>query len=74
VPRAIDVTFTENELIVHLVDGRTFAVALTSYPRLLNATQEQRRECRLIGNGEYIRWPQIDEDLTVAGLLRAAWL
>jgi Protein of unknown function (DUF2442) len=70
VPRATDVSTTEDELIVHLFDGRTIIVPLTWYPRLLNATDEQRREFRLIGDGEYIHWPQIDEDLTVSGLLR----
>ena len=69
-PQATDVSFNANELIVHLVDGRTIIVPLNWYPRLLNATPEQRAEYRLIGDGEYINWPQIDEDLTVAGLLR----
>jgi hypothetical protein len=68
-PHATDVSFNANELIVHLVDGRTIIVPLNWYPRLLNATPEQRAEYRLIGDGEYINWPQIDEDLTVAGLL-----
>jgi hypothetical protein len=70
VPRATDVSTTDDELIVHLADGRTIIVPLTWYPRLLNASEEQRREFRLIGDGEYIHWPQIDEDLTVSGLLR----
>ncbi len=69
-PRATDVSFSTNELIVHLADGRTIIVPLNWYPRLLNATPEQRAEYRLIGDGEYINWPQVDEDLTVAGLLR----
>lgn len=61
---------TDDDLIVHLVDGRTIIVPLAWYPRLLHATAEQRREYRLLGDGEYIHWPQVDEDLTVAGLLR----
>jgi hypothetical protein len=69
-PRATDVSFSTNELIVHLADGRTIIVPLNWYPRLFNATPEQRAEYRLIGDGEYINWPQVDEDLTVAGLLR----
>ena len=60
----------DDGLIVGLVDGRTIIVPLAWYPRLLNATAEQRREYRLLGDGEYIQWPQVDEDLTVAGLLR----
>jgi hypothetical protein len=70
VPRATEVSATEDELIVHLADGRTIIVPLAWYPRLLHATAEQRRDVRIIGDGEYINWPQIDEDLTVSGLLR----
>jgi len=64
------VSTTEDELIVKLEDGRTIIVPLSWYPRLSNSTPEQRANFRLIGDGEYIHWPEIDEDLTVAGLLR----
>jgi len=70
VPRASDVSTTADELVVHLVDGRTIIVPLAWYPRLSAATPEQRHDLQIIGDGEYIRWPQIDEDLTVSGLLR----
>jgi hypothetical protein len=70
VPRASEVSTTTDELIVHLTDGRTIIVPLAWYPKLLHATPEQRRDLRIIGDGEYIHWPQIDEDLTVSGLLR----
>jgi hypothetical protein len=70
VARATDVSATDDELIVHLADGRTIIVPLAWYPRLLHATAEQRRDLRIIGDGEYIHWPQVDEDLTVSGLLR----
>ena len=70
VARASEVSTNEDELIVHLVDGRTIIVPLAWYPRLLNASAEQRSDYRLIEDGEYIHWPQVDEDLTVAGLLR----
>ncbi|HEY2321277.1 MAG TPA: DUF2442 domain-containing protein [Thermoanaerobaculia bacterium] len=70
IARASKVITTEDELIVHLVDGRTIIVPLAWYPRLLNATAEQRTDYRLQEDGEYIHWPQVDEDLTVAGLLR----
>ena len=69
-PRASDVSTTADELVVHLTDGRTIIVPLAWYPRLLHATPEQRRDLRIIGDGEYIHWPQVDEDLTVSGLLR----
>ena len=69
-PRATNVSTTGTELVVHLADGRTIIVPLAWYPRLLSASVEQRGDYRLIGDGEYIHWPQIDEDLTVSGLLR----
>jgi len=68
--RARDVSTTETELIVHLADGRTIIVPLEWYPRLHRATAEQRAQYRLIGDGEYINWPDVDEDLSVSGLLR----
>jgi len=71
-PRAVAVSTTDDELVVRLLDGRTIIVPLAWYPRLLHATSEQRAEVRLLEDGEYIRWPEIDEDLTVAGLLRGA--
>lgn len=69
-PRAVDVSTTDHELVVRLADGRTIIIPLAWYPRLLHATGEQRADYRLLEDGEYIHWPQVDEDLTVAGLLR----
>jgi pyruvate/2-oxoglutarate dehydrogenase complex dihydrolipoamide acyltransferase (E2) component len=70
--RIKDVRVTNDELVVALVDGRTLSVPLVWYPRLLNATAEQRNDWQLIGDGEGVHWPQIDEDLSGAGLLRGA--
>jgi hypothetical protein len=61
---------TDDELIVHLVDGRKLSVPLAWFPNLLHASAEQRNRFLLIGDGEYIHWPELDEDLSVAGLLR----
>ena len=69
-PRAMQVEVTEDELTVHLVDGRRVSAPLVWYPRLLRATADQRNDWELIGEGEGIHWPQIDEDLSVAGILR----
>lgn len=69
-PRAIEVIVTEEELTVHLVDGRRVSAPLAWYPRLLHASTAQRTDWELIGEGEGIHWPQIDEDLSVAGILR----
>ena len=56
-------------LTVDLVDGRMVSVPLAWYPRLAHATPEERNEWRLIGRGEGIHWPRLDEDVSVEGLL-----
>jgi hypothetical protein len=71
-PRASVVSIDDENLNVRLDDGRTVSVPLAWFPRLLTATTDQRQNFRLIGGGEGIRWPEIDEDLSVAGLL-AGW-
>ncbi len=68
--RATHVAATDDLLVVHLVDGRKLSVPLVWFPTLLEASPEQRNSFRLIGDGEYINWPELDEDLSVAGLLR----
>jgi hypothetical protein len=69
---AIDVAVKDDRLVVILADGRELAAPLTWFPRLLDATEEQRGNWRLIGRGHGIHWPDIDEDISVASLLRAA--
>lgn len=69
-PRAVDVAVTDDELVVHLADGRTVSVPLTWFPRLLHASAGERANVRIIGDGEYFNWPALDEDLSVSGLLR----
>ena len=70
--RVKDVQFTEDTMAVDLIDGRTIVVPLVWYPRLLDATSEQRRNWQVSGAGYGIHWPDIDEDLSTAGLLRGA--
>src|SRR5262245_56812580 len=70
--RVRDVRVTEDDLIVDLLDGRTISVPLVWYPRLLSVTPEQRANWRLAGGGFGIHWPDVDEDLSTAGLLRGA--
>jgi hypothetical protein len=70
--RVKDVRFTQDSLIVDLLDGRTISVPLVWYPRLLSATPAQRANWRLAGAGFGIHWPDVDEDLSVEGLLRGA--
>ena len=69
---ALDVHFSEDTLSVDLADGRTITVPLVWYPRLLDATPEQRRNWQIIGAGYGIHWPDVDEDLSTEGLLRGA--
>jgi len=70
--RVLDVQFTDDAFSVSLRDGRTITVPLVWYPRLLNATGLQRRNWKIAGGGYGIHWPEIDEDLSTAGLLRGA--
>jgi Protein of unknown function (DUF2442) len=69
---AVDVTVTDDRLTVTLADGRELAVPLSWFPRLSDATEAQRRNWRFIGRGQGIHWPEVDEDISVASLLRAA--
>jgi hypothetical protein len=69
VPDAENVTITEDTLRVDLSDGRTLSVPLAWFPRLVHATSEERNNWRLIGNGQGIHWEDIDEDISVEGLL-----
>jgi hypothetical protein len=59
-------------LNVDLLDGRTISVPIAWFPTLLKATQSEREAWELLGDGEGIHWPEIDEDLSVAGLLVGA--
>ena len=72
VPEAKDVTVTEDTLTAELSDGRTISVPLSWYPRLVHATPEERNNWRPIGTGQGIHWPDLDEDISVEGLL-AGW-
>ena len=67
--RIIGVHLTNDSLVVDLADGRTVGVPLAWYPRLMNATPQQRNHWRISGAGFGIHWPEIDEDLSVQGLL-----
>jgi len=66
---ATDVRFDREMLQVLLSDGREIGVPLEWFPRLRDASPEQRGNWRLIGKGVGIHWPDIDEDISVAGLL-----
>jgi hypothetical protein len=67
-----DARFNEDTLAVDLIDGRTIIVPLAWYPRLFEATPEQRQNWQISGAGYGLHWPEVDEDLSTEGLLRGA--
>ena len=68
-PIAINVTVTDKKLIVELEDGRSLAIPLEWYPRLLHGTSEERQNYQLLGEGYAIEWPELDEHIGIEGLL-----
>ena len=68
-PLAQDVKCTEEALVVQLLDGRTISAPLVWFPRLAKTTKEQLNNWELLGDGDGIHWPEVDEDLSVKGLL-----
>ena len=68
-PTALDISVTRDTLTVELSDGRTISVPLEWFPRLVYATIEERNNWRLIGKGQGIHWEDIDEDISIEGLL-----
>ena len=68
-PFAVDVSFTSDAMRVALADGREVSVPLEWFPRLRNATAAQRQNWQFIGKGIGIHWPDVDEDISVEGLL-----
>ena len=67
--RAEQVSIEADALVVELDDGRTLAVPLSWYPRLLHANPAEQGNWRLIGGGTGIHWPDLEEDVSVRGLL-----
>jgi hypothetical protein len=67
--KADSVRITEDTLAVDLLDGRTISVPLAWFPRLLHGTPKERNNWRFIARGEGIHWPELDEDISVEGLL-----
>lgn len=71
-PRLRDVQVTEDEIIAQLLDGRTISVPLIWSWRLSEATEAQRQHFEVLGDGQGIRWPDIDEDISVEGMLHGS--
>ena len=68
-PLAAKVRVTSEKLIVDLVDGRSLSVPLAWYPRLQHASDDERQDCQLLGDGYAIEWSAIDEHIGIEGLL-----
>ena len=68
-PQAHNVKCTDVAIFVELLDGRTISAPLGWFPKLAHAKKEQLDNWELLGDGEGIHWPELDEDLSVAGLL-----
>jgi hypothetical protein len=68
-PTIRDVVVTDEVIIATLADGRTISVPLAWSWRLSDATPEQRRNYRIIGSGQGVHWPDVDEDISVRGML-----
>jgi hypothetical protein len=69
-PRIESVRVTDDEIVAELADGRTISVPLAWSWRLSEATPAQRANLRLIGAGQGVHWPEVDEDISVEGMLR----
>ncbi len=67
--KAVDVWFANDMLYVRLTDGREIGSPVTWFPRLMSATDAQKKNWRFIGNGEGIHWADVDEDISIEGLL-----
>ena len=68
-PRIVEIHITDEEILARLVDGRTISVPLAWSWRLSDATEEQRRNFEIIGDGQGVHWPDVDEDISAEGML-----
>jgi hypothetical protein len=69
-PRIVTVNVTDEAIVAHMADGRTVSVPLGWSWRLMDATPEQRAHWEIIGDGQGVHWPDVDEDISVDGMLR----
>jgi hypothetical protein len=71
-PRFLNVEVTEDEIIARLRDGRTISVPLAWSWRLSEATPEQRQHFTILGDGQGLHWPDVDEDISAEGMLHGS--
>ena len=69
-PRIVSIDVTADSIIAELSDGRTVSVPLAWSWRLSEATPEQRKNFEIVGSGEGVHWPEIDEDISARGMLQ----
>ena len=69
VPEALNVSLTDDTLSVDLNDGRSISVPIAWFPKLLHSNEQERNNWRLIGRGQGIHWEDIDEDISIEGLI-----
>ena len=69
IPEALNVSLTDDTLSVDLSDGRSISAPIAWFPRLLHSSEQERNNWRLIGKGQGIHWEDIDEDISIEGLL-----
>ncbi|MEO1543137.1 MAG: DUF2442 domain-containing protein [Pseudomonadota bacterium] len=70
IPKVRSVDLSADSLTVSLSDGRELSVPLAWYPRLLNGTSAERANLEIVGQGEGLHWPELDEDISVEALIR----
>ena len=68
-PAAISISFEDSHLVVELRDGRTISVPVSWFPRLEHSSRDERSRWEILGSGSGIRWPDIDEDISIDALL-----
>ena len=69
-PRIVKIEVTDDAITAELADGRTVSVPLAWSWRLSEATPKQRRNFEMIGSGEGVHWPDVDEDISARGMLQ----
>ena len=69
IPEALQVSLTDDTLSIDLSDGRSISVPIAWFPRLIHSSKQERNNWRLIGKGQGIHWEDIDEDISIEGLL-----
>ncbi|CAB1083968.1 hypothetical protein D1AOALGA4SA_11502 [Olavius algarvensis Delta 1 endosymbiont] len=69
IPEALNASLTDDTLSVDLSDGRSISVPIAWFPRLLHASEQERNNWRFIGRGQGMHWEDIDEDISMEGLL-----